>query len=141
MYIFGLGIGVFIIICLWIFLILISIIFYKRGLKTILPILMFGSFITTILVVWPKDSCVKDNVNKKEDGNNEKEVYPQYYPIFFSVPLLIISTIVIIYAGIKEIQLSLFKPFHTRSLFNKRMIQNNKNTLEEYKDYDFDNAK
>uniref|UniRef100_A0A0K0EGL1 Transmembrane protein 218 n=1 Tax=Strongyloides stercoralis TaxID=6248 RepID=A0A0K0EGL1_STRER len=69
MLLFGLGIGVILVLTLWLILLLLSIAFYKRGLEVILPFLIIGTFITTIIYIWPKEKC-KNLAVINSDNNN-----------------------------------------------------------------------
>ncbi|CEF59733.1 Hypothetical protein SRAE_X000147800 [Strongyloides ratti] len=121
MLLFGLGIGVILILTLWLFILLLSIIFYKRGLKTILPFLLLGIFLTTIILIWPKEKCKKEEENKfiKQESYEK----PTYYPIFFSLPLLIITTITILFLSIKQLQITFLKPFDNKTFSTKMLLK------------------
>uniref|UniRef100_A0A0K0EWT6 Uncharacterized protein n=1 Tax=Strongyloides venezuelensis TaxID=75913 RepID=A0A0K0EWT6_STRVS len=64
MLIVGLGIGVVIILTIWLFLLIISLLYYKRGIKVILPNIIIGIFLSTIIIVWPKEICNEDRIIK-----------------------------------------------------------------------------
>uniref|UniRef100_A0A0N5BVE0 Uncharacterized protein n=1 Tax=Strongyloides papillosus TaxID=174720 RepID=A0A0N5BVE0_STREA len=123
MLIFGLGIGVVLILTIWLFLLIISLVYYKRGIKVILPNIIIGIFLSTIIVIWPKEMCNEEK-SIKNNTSQENLVNSVYYPIFFSVPLLIVTTITIFVAEMKHFQMTFLKPFDNKNLSTNILLQN-----------------